>query len=250
MMKISIITATYNSQNFITTNLNSINNQTYKNFEHIIVDNNSQDKTLEIIKNNGKNIKIISEKDNGIYDAFNKGIDLSKGEIISIINSDDYFADEKVLEEVSKVFANYDVDIVYGDLKYVKRENLNKIVRYWKSNPYVLNSFQKGWAPPHPTFFVKKKIYENLGKYKLNLGNSADFELMFRFLEKNNIKSFYLNKLLVIMRTGGVSNNNYFEIIKQNITLLDILNIRNNTPKIIKFCLFKIFNRLKQFIQI
>jgi len=249
-MKISIITATYNSQNFITTNLNSINNQTYKNFEHIIVDNNSQDKTLEIIKNNGKNIKIISEKDNGIYDAFNKGIDLSKGEIISIINSDDYFADEKVLEEVSKIFANYDVDIVYGDLKYVKRENLNKIVRYWKSKPYVSNSFQNGWAPPHPTFFVKKKIYENLGKYKLNLGNSADFELMFRFLEKNNIKSFYLNKLLVIMRTGGVSNNNYFEIIKQNITLLDILNIRNNTPKIIKFCLFKIFNRLKQFIQI
>ena len=250
MMKISIITATSNSQNFITTNLNSINNQTYKNFEHIIVDNNSQDKTLEIIKNNGKNIKIISEKDNGIYDAFNKGIDLSNGEIISIINSDDYFADEKVLEEVSKVFANYDVDIVYGDLKYVKRENLNKIVRYWKSNSYVSNSFQNGWAPPHPTFFVKKKIYENLGKYKLNLGNSADFELMFRFLEKNNIKSFYLNKLLVIMRTGGVSNNNYFEILKQNITLLDILNIRNNIPKIIKFCLFKLFYRLKQFIQI
>ena len=180
----------------------------------------------------------------------NKGIDLSNGEIISIINSDDYFADEKVLEEVSKVFANYDVDIVYGDLKYVKRENLNKIVRYWKSNSYVSNSFQNGWAPPHPTFFVKKKIYENLGKYKLNLGNSADFELMFRFLEKNNIKSFYLNKLLVIMRAGGVSNNNYFEILKQNITLLDILNIRNNIPKIIKFCLFKLFYRLKQFIQI
>ena len=249
-MKISIITATSNSQNFIGSNINSINDQTYKNYEHIIIDNNSQDNTLEIIKNNGKNVKIISEKDNGIYDAFNKGIDLSTGEIISIINSDDYFADEKVLEEVSKVFNNYDVDIVYGDLKYVKRGNTNKNVRYWKSNSYIPNSFQNGWAPPHPTFFVKKKIYENLGKYKLNLGNSSDFELMFRFLEKNNIKSFYLNKLMVIMRTGGVSNKNYLDIIKQNIIVLDILNIKNNIPKIIKFCLFKLFNRLKQFIQI
>ena len=248
-MKISIITATSNSQNFIGSNINSINDQTYKNYEHIIIDNNSQDNTLEIIKNNGKNVKIISEKDNGIYDAFNKGIDLSTGEIISIINSDDYFADKKVLEEVSKVFNNYDVDIVYGDLKYVKRGNINKNVRYWKSNPYIPNSFQNGWAPPHPTFFVKKKIYENLGKYKLNLGNSSDFELMFRFLEKNNIKSFYLNKLMVIMRTGGVSNKNYLDIIKQNIVVLDILNIKNNIPKIIKFCLFKLFNRLKQFIQ-
>ena len=248
-MKISIITATSNSQNFIGSNINSINDQTYKNYEHIIIDNNSQDNTLEIIKNNGKNVKIISEKDNGIYDAFNKGIDLSTGEIISIINSDDYFADEKVLEEVSKVFNNYDVDIVYGDLKYVKRGNTNKNVRYWKSNSYIPNSFQNGWAPPHPTFFVKKKIYENLGKYKLNLGNSSDFELMFRFLEKNNIKSFYLNKLMVIMRTGGVSNKNYLDIIKQNIIVLDILNIKNNIPKIIKFCLFKLFNRLKQFIQ-
>ncbi len=248
-MKISIITATSNSQNFIGSNINSINDQTYKNYEHIIIDNNSQDNTLEIIKNNGKNVKIISEKDNGIYDAFNKGIDLSTGEIISIINSDDYFADKKVLEEVSKVFNNYDVDIVYGDLKYVKRGNINKNVRYWKSNPYIPNSFQNGWAPPHPTFFVKKKIYENLGKYKLNLGNSSDFELMFRFLEKNNIKSFYLNKLMVIMRTGGVSNKNYLDVIKQNIVVLDILNIKNNIPKIIKFCLFKLFNRLKQFIQ-
>ena len=248
-MKISIITATSNSQNFIGSNINSINDQTYKNYEHIIIDNNSQDNTLEIIKNNGKNVKIISEKDNGIYDAFNKGIDLSTGEIISIINSDDYFADKKVLEEVSKVFNNYDVDIVYGDLKYVKRGNTNKNVRYWKSNSYIPNSFQNGWAPPHPTFFVKKKIYENLGKYKLNLGNSSDFELMFRFLEKNNIKSFYLNKLMVIMRTGGVSNKNYLDIIKQNIVVLDILNIKNNIPKIIKFCLFKLFNRLKQFIQ-
>ncbi len=248
-MKISIITATSNSQNFIGSNINSINDQTYKNYEHIIIDNNSQDNTLEIIKNNGKNVKIISEKDNGIYDAFNKGIDLSTGEIISIINSDDYFADKKVLEEVSKVFNNYDVDIVYGDLKYVKRGNINKNVRYWKSNSYIPNSFQNGWAPPHPTFFVKKKIYENLGKYKLNLGNSSDFELMFRFLEKNNIKSFYLNKLMVIMRTGGVSNKNYLDIIKQNIVVLDILNIKNNIPKIIKFCLFKLFNRLKQFIQ-
>ena len=161
-MKISIITATFNSEKFIMSNLNSIINQSYKNFEHIIIDNKSTDQTIDIIKNHGKNLKIISENDKGIYDAFNKGIELASGEIISILNSDDFFADEKILEEVINVFEENKVDIVYGNLKYVKRNNLNKIVRYWKSNPYILNNFKVGWAPPHPTFFVKKIFIKNM----------------------------------------------------------------------------------------
>ncbi len=249
-MKISIITATFNSENFIMSNLNSIINQSYKNFEHIIIDNKSTDQTIDIIKNHGKNLKIVSENDKGIYDAFNKGIELASGEIISILNSDDFFADEKILEEVINVFEENKVDIVYGNLKYVKRNNLNKIVRYWKSNPYILNNFKVGWSPPHPTFFVKKNVYKKYGNFKLDFGNSSDFELMFRFLEVNNVKSFHLNKLLVIMRTGGASNKNLYQIIKQNIDLLEILKIKNNIFMIIKFCVYKFFNRLKQFLSL
>ena len=161
-MKISIITPTFNSENFISSNINSIKIQTYNNFEHIIIDNKSKDKTLEIIKNEGKNSKIISESDNGIYHAFNKGITLATGDVISIINSDDYLADDKVLENVISVFNSHDIDIVYGNIKYVKRDNKNKIVRFWRSSTYIPKMFYLGWSPPHPSFFVKKKFMKNM----------------------------------------------------------------------------------------
>ena len=247
-MKISIITPTFNSERFISSNVNSIKNQTYKNFEHVIIDNKSKDKTVEIIKNEGKNLKIISESDKGIYDAFNKGIALAKGDVISIINSDDYLADDKVLENVISVFNSHNIDIVYGNIKYVKRDNPNKVVRFWRSNPYVHKMFYLGWSPPHPSFFVKKKIYEKYGNFNTNFGNASDFELMFRFLEKHRIKSFHLDDTMVIMRTGGVSNKNIYEIIRQNITLMKILSINKSIPMIIKFCISKFLNRIKQFI--
>ena len=246
-MKISIITPTFNSQSFILSNLLSVKKQSFKNFEHIIIDKNSNDKTIEIVKKNGINLQIISENDQGIYDAFNKGIQLAKGDIISIINSDDYIADEKILEEVVSIFKNKNVDIVYGNVKYVKRDNLNKVVRYWKSSEFVTNRFKKGWSPPHPTFFVKKEIYKKYGNFKVNLGNASDFELMFRFLEIHKIKSYFLDRTMVIMRTGGASNKNVYEIIKQNMVLLKILKINKNIFMIIQFCISKFFNRLKQF---
>ena len=149
-MKISIITPTFNSEKFISSNVNSIKNQTYKNFEHLIIDNKSKDKTVEIIKNEGKNLKIISESDKGIYDAFNKGIALAKGDVISIINSDDYLADDKVLENVISLFNSHNIDIVYGNIKYVKRDNPNKVVRFWRSNPLIN-------ADPFPSFLSLKK---------------------------------------------------------------------------------------------
>ena len=160
-MKISIITATYNSEKFIKTNIESVNNQSYQNIEHIIIDNKSKDNTLSIAKKNGKNLKIFSDNDKGIYDAFNKGINQASGEIISILNSDDFFTDREVLKEVVKAFETKNAEIVYGNLVYVKRSNESKVVRYWKSNSFVENSFKFGWSPPHPTFFVKKK---NLSK--------------------------------------------------------------------------------------
>ncbi len=247
-MKISIVTATSNSENYILSNINSINMQSYKNYEHIIIDNKSNDKTIDIIKKNGKNLIIKSEKDMGIYDAFNKGIGIASGDIISILNSDDFYKNSDILEDVVEIFMKQKVDIVYGNLDYVRRNNINKIVRYWKSNTFKTNSFYIGWSPPHPTFFVRKTIYSRYGNFNLNNGNSSDFELMFRFLEKNKISSYYLNKTLITMRTGGQSNKNITEIVKQNLRILQILGIQFNLFKIIKFLVYKLINRIKQLI--
>ena len=247
-MKISIITATYNSEKFIKTNIESVNNQSYQNIEHIIIDNKSKDNTLSIAKKNGKNLKIFSDNDKGIYDAFNKGINEASGEIISILNSDDFFTDREVLKEVVKAFETKNAEIVYGNLVYVKRSNESKVVRYWKSNSFVENSFKFGWSPPHPTFFVKKKIYQKFGNFKLNYGNASDIELMFRLLEKNKIKSYHLNKILVTMRYGGKSNNNIYEIFKQNYKILEILNFKANFFLILRFFICKIYERSKQLI--
>lgn len=249
-MKITIVTATYNSEKFIKSNIESINNQTFQNYEHLIIDNMSKDNTLKISKQYGTKLRIISEKDSGIYDAFNKGIQKSRGDIISILSSDDFFTDKNVLKEVINIFENNDVDIVYGDLLYVARSDKTKIIRFWKSNSFIPNSFKTGWSPPHPTFFVKKKIYKKFGFYKLNYGNASDIELMYRFLQKKKLNSYYLNKILVTMRYGGKSNRNILEILKQNLTILKILNFRLNFFLILKFFICKIYNRLKQFIYI
>jgi len=246
-MKISIITATFNSQDFILSNINSIKNQTYKNFEHLIIDNKSSDKTLELLKNQNYNIKVYSSKDAGIYDAFNKGIKKASGEIISIINSDDLYADKKILDKVVEIFKKKNVGIIYGNLKYVKRNNIKNIVRFWKSNKYKVNSFKMGWSPPHPTVFVKKEYYKKFGTFKKKHGTCADLELLYRFIERKKIKSYHLDKTLVLMRLGGVSNNNLFTILKQNLQILKILKINNNLLSILKFLVYKIHNRIKQF---
>ena len=247
-MKISIITPTFNSENYIHSNLVSINRQSYKNYEHIIIDNKSSDNTLDIIKKNGKNLIIKSQKDLGIYDAFNKGIEIASGDIISILNSDDFYYNSETLKDVIEIFMKQKVDIVYGNLDYVKRNKKSKIVRHWKSNAFTPNSFKIGWSPPHPTFFVKKNIYSTFGNFNIKNGNSSDFELMFRFLEKNKISSYHINKTLVTMRTGGKSNKNINEIIKQNLKILQILGIEFNLFHMIKFLIYKLINRIKQFL--
>ncbi len=245
-MKFSIITPTFNSEKTISKNINSIISQSFKDWEQIIIDNSSTDNTIDLVKKfKNTNIKIISEKDDGIYNAINKGILNSKGEIISILHSDDYFHSDDVLNSINDIYQNRNIDIVYGDLLYVNKNY--KPLRYWKSNKYHEKSFLLGWSPPHPSFFVKKKLHDLYGLYSENLGNPADFEMMYRFLYKNNISNYYFNKILVEMRYGGVSNNKIFNIISQNITILKILNIHLKPVKVFKFLIFKIINRLKQF---
>ena len=239
-MLISIIIPTYNSEKTIQSNLDSIKEQTYTSHEIIVLDNNSSDETINLIKkNNFKNIRIIIEQDNGIYDAINKGIIASSGDLISILHSDDTYYDTNVLKNVVNSFGENNIDIVYGDLVYVKKNDTNYILRYWKPGVFRENIFLKGWQPPHPSFFAKKKLFISKGLYKTEIGNSADVELMYRFLQTYKIRSYYLNKTLVKMRYGGTSNKNIRNIIKQNFQIIKFLKIYNNLFKVMIFFICK-----------
>ena len=168
-MKVSIITATYNSAATIADTVKSVANQSYSDIEHLIIDGLSKDHTLDIVKNHHRdNVKIFSSKDKGIYDAMNKGIDAASGEIIGILNSDDMYASPHIISQVVGIFNQYGVDTLYGDLDFVDATNTQKVVRRWISGEFFAPNFTKGWMPPHPTFFVRREVYEKFGKFRLD----------------------------------------------------------------------------------
>lgn len=208
-MKISIITPTYNSQETISDTLDSIRGQDYKNIEHIIVDGLSFDATLKILSKykEDNDIKIISEKDSGIYDAMNKGITLSSGDVIGILNSDDLYNSKDVLTKVLNIFkSDENIDAVYGDLIYVDRDNIDKVVRTWRSGKYRESKLDWGWTIPHPSLFIRKRVYNNLDHiFNTKLSLAADYELILRLLKLEKIKLEYLPEVLVKMREGGSS---------------------------------------------
>ena len=206
-MKISIITSTYNSAATIRDTLESVRSQDYPDVEHIIIDGLSLDNTLKIVRLFPHVNCIVSEKDKGIYDAMNKGIKTSSGDIIGILNSDDFYVDNQVLSDIVTLFkADPGLQCVYADLNYVDTQNTSKIIRKWKSGEFFENSFKLGWMPPHPTFFVKKSVYNQYGVFNLDMGTAADYELMLRFLEKYKCKVAYLPRIIINMRAGGASN--------------------------------------------
>lgn len=205
-MKVSIITACFNSAETIASTIASVKSQDFPDIEHIIIDGNSSDSTLEIIQHSGANCVIHSEKDNGIYDAMNKGIILSTGDIVGILNSDDFYANSSIISKVVELFKQKNCDAVYGDLVYVDANDTNRVTRKWISGNFSKQKFLYGWMPPHPTFFVKKEVYLKYGLFNLNVYTAADYELMLRLLFKFNIKVAYLQEILVKMRAGGASN--------------------------------------------
>jgi len=205
-MKISIITATFNSAKTVRDTLTSVNSQDYPDIEHIIIDGLSKDETLKIVKEFPHVAKVVSEKDKGIYDAMNKGVALATGDVVGILNSDDLYTHEKVISNVMKAFRDPKVDVVYADLQYVRSDNLNKITRTWKSGPFSKKKFYYGWMPPHPTFFVRKKVYDTIGNFNLSLRSAADYEFMLRVLLKYDHNVHYIPDVIVKMRTGGMSN--------------------------------------------
>jgi glycosyltransferase len=206
-MKISIITACLNNADTIEETILSVIGQEYAEREFIIVDGGSTDGTLEIIEKFKPEIsKIVSEKDEGIYFALNKGIDLATGDVIAFLHADDVYANTHVIRDVMKLFSEKKPQGVYGDLFYVEREDISKVTRYWKSGKYKDGLFLKGWMPPHPAFFLKKSCYDKFGKFDTSFHSAADYELMLRMIHKNKISIAYLPEVLVKMRVGGKSN--------------------------------------------
>ncbi len=215
-MKVSIITPTFNSAKTIADTLDSVKQQTFANIEHIIVDGLSRDETVSIVHRDAPTAKCISEPDNGIYDAMNKGIRNATGDIIGILNSDDFYANPMVIKTVVTVFETQQCDALYGDLVYVNAREKNKVVRTWNAGDFNRNKFLFGWMPPHPTFFVRRSVYEKFGMFDTSFCSSADYEIMLRFLYRHKIPVAYLHQRLVCMRTGGHSSASLRNRLKAN----------------------------------
>lgn len=207
-MKVSIITATYNSASTIRDTLESVANQTYKDIEHIIVDGLSNDETLEIVREYPHVAKIISEPDQGIYDAINKGIQLAQGEVVGILNSDDFLSSNFVITKIVESF-NEDTDAIIADITFVSPSDVSKTIRYYSSKNWRPNLFRWGFMPPHPSFYLRKEYYDNFGLYKNSYKIAADYELLIRMLYINKLNYKYINLQTVTMRTGGVSTENF-----------------------------------------
>ncbi|GAB3531547.1 glycosyltransferase family 2 protein [Pontibacter brevis] len=206
-MKVSIITIVYNNRATIADAIDSVLGQSYPDIEYIVVDGLSTDGTVDIVQGYGDRIsKFVSGKDGGLYDAINKGIQMATGDVIGLLHSDDIFYSKDVITAVAGAFKICGSDSVYADLVYVDREKPERVIRNWKSGSYKRNSFIYGWMPPHPTFYVKREVYERLGLYNTQFRSAADYELMLRYLYKHGISTAYVPECLVRMRVGGKSN--------------------------------------------
>ena len=247
-MKISIITPTYNSEKTISRTIESIISQNYPDLEYIIVDGASSDKTKNIVLDykNKINIKFVSEPDNGIYDAMNKGIKLATGEIIGILNSDDLFDNNNILLKVSKVFNDSSIDAVYGDIEYFSND-INKATRYWKAGEYKESKLNNGWIIPHPSLFIRKSIYDKFGLFNTNLKIAADYELILRLLKIHKINIKYIPEVFVKMYNNGISGRNIKQRIKGWMELKNAWKINSlKTPSF--FVLRRLVYKLNQFI--
>lgn len=245
--KLSIITVVFNNGSTIEDTIRSVESQTYRNVEHIIIDGGSTDETLEVIRRHQDKIaKLVSEPDRGIFDAMNKGLRLATGDAVAFLNADDVYADDDVLRRVAEAFTDPAVDVCYADLLYVDPNDLNKPVRYWKSNPFHSGLFARGWVPAHPTFFARRAAYERYGGYDESLGLAADFDLMLRLLERHHLKSVYIPQVSVRMRVGGVSNRSIRNIVRQNIDIVRSCK-KNQVPVSIMFFLAKPLAKLSQY---
>jgi glycosyltransferase len=246
-MKISIITATYNSAKTLADTMRSVMEQDYPNVEHLIIDGASKDDTLAIARSYKHVAKIVSEKDKGIYDAMNKGLTHATGDVVGILNSDDVYMHNHILSKVMSAFNDPSTDVVYGDLQYVSASNLNKITRTWKAGTFTKKKFYYGWMPPHPAFFVRRKVYETVGNFNLALRSAADYEFMLRVLLKYDHHVRYIPEVLVKMRVGGISNATFRNRIRANREDREAWRINNIRPYFFTIT-FKPLRKVFQFL--
>ena len=246
-MKITIITATYNSAKNIISVINTLENQDYSNIEWLVIDGKSKDETLSLVEKYIGEKKIISEEDHGIYDALNKGVKMAAGDVIGFLHSDDYLAGPDVISRIAEIFKDNPVDGVYGDLQYVEKEDTSKIIRYWESQSFQPNLLKKGWMPAHPTLFLRKEVYEKHGLFNLDYKISADYDLMLRIFSDATLKFKYLPQVITKMRVGGASNRSLKNIkikSKEDLKAIKANNIENPYRVLFR----KNFSKISQFI--
>lgn len=248
-MKVSIITVVYNNEKTIENSVLSVLSQSYNNIEYIIIDGGSNDNTITIIEQYSHRLGgFVSEKDEGIYDAMNKGIRLATGDIIGILNSDDLYNDTEIIANVVAAFCeNRQAKLVYGDLVYVLADDTDKVVRRWTSKKYFPRFFEQGNVPPHPALFVAKEVYLECGLFEVNFKLAADYDFMLRAFKKYGTSSIYLKKLMVRMRLGGATNKSLLNILKGNAEIVKSWKI-NGLRVPLMLMPYRIFRRLIQFI--
>jgi glycosyltransferase len=245
-IKLSIITATWNSSKTVAATMESLAQQTFQNYESIIVDGLSSDDTLDVVRRSGVKVgKIISERDKGIYDALNKGIAAAQGEYVGFLHSDDVLASPTSLERLVDCINQTRPDAVYADLQYVDKEDVQKVIRYWKSGSYNRNRLKNGWMPPHPTFYMRRNLYSELGGFNLNYKISADYDSLMRYLWVNNVGLEYLPEVLIKMRIGGASNRSLSNIIRKSKE--DFAVMKEYSMPVFRAILGKNLSKLPQF---
>ena len=247
-MRISIITATYNSEKTLLDTLLSLEKQTHPDIEYIVVDGASKDNTIKLIKRNGTKVsKIICEPDKGIYDALNKGIQAASGDVIGFLHSDDLLAYDDAIADIEKKFKSTGCDAIYGDLEYVAQNDTTKRIRLWKSGSFSRFKTKVGWMPPHPSFYMKRECYSQFGSFSLDYRISADYDSLLRYILKQRISIAYLPKVLVKMRVGGISNRSVSSMVKKSMEDIRIMK-RNGIIWPLALA-YKNISKLPQFIK-
>jgi glycosyltransferase involved in cell wall biosynthesis len=248
-MKITIITVCYNSAETIGATLQSVREQTHPDIEHIIIDGGSTDNTLDVVRTKGQHAaKIVSEPDQGIYDAMNKGLALATGEIIGFLNSDDVLAHANVIARVAEALTDPAVEACYGDLVYVDRHDLARVIRYWKSRDYRPGLFERGWVPAHPSFYARRTLYQKYGDFDLQFGLAADFDILLRFFVVHGIVSAYIPEVMVKMRLGGATNVSFRNVIRQNVQIAGAFR-KYGLRAGLKPVAYRLLSRLPQFLR-
>lgn len=246
MLKVSIVTAVYNRASTVGQSIESVQQQSYSNIEHVIQDGCSSDQTLEIIERYvSPQMAIESKPDSGLYYAINRGIERSTGHVIGLMHSDDFFPDNSVVMKIARAFDDPAVDGVYGDLQYVSVSDPERVIRHWKSGEYRSSSLRRGWMPPHPTLYLRRSVFERYGHYDTSFKISADYDAMLRYLGSGAIKMAYIPEVLVKMRAGGASNRSIKNIVQKSRE--DLVALRRNNVGGLGTLLMKNIRKIEQF---